>query len=329
LLGLLSVGCWLFALMIAGNLVERYAGLSVRFAQPALTRKDLERAQTESAGGDLVLEAAWTRENELQTINSELGGNAKARVVGVYGDPRQVSPMRLLSGGFLPEDDMSGCLLDASSAWALFHSIDAVGGVLTVNGKTYSVRGVVAAFEPMLILRDDTLTYENLEFFADNVDTAKQALQPFITRCGATGGYTLVQSGLYARVMLGLVWLPPCGLVLAIAAHLLKKAWRIKTEKRSWPLLAVGALLLLAAIWIVGNAFYWPQSFLPTKWSDFPFWRGLLKDWNADWKAISLMTPLPKEIQLFQALRGCGLLLITAFLAGGWCAASFRTWKRA
>ena len=94
-------------------------------------------------------------------------------------------------------------------------------------------------------------------------------------------------------------------------------------------LTGMGILLLLMAVWISTNTLYWPQSFLPTRWSDFSFWRSLMDSWKADWKAISLMTPLPKEIQLFQALRGCGLLLITAFLAGGWCAASFRTWKRA
>lgn len=325
LLGLIAVGCWLTALLTADNLRLQYDGLSVRFTQAAIMQKDIVRANNESSGVGIAIHAAWTRNSELQTAKSELGANAQLHIVGVYGDLRQVAPMRLLSGGFLPEDDTSGCVLDASSAWMLFHSIDAIGATLTVSDKTYFVRGIVAAYEPMLIIRDDTLTYENLEFSADDVDTAKQELEPFLTRCGATDGYTLVQSGLYARIMQGLVWLPPCIFLGATAVTLLKKAWARKTDRRAFvPLLLAGTLLLLAAVWVVAKTLYWPQSFLPTRWSDFSFWRSLLKGWNADWKAISLMTPLPKEIQLFQMLRGCGVLLITAFLTGGWCAASFR-----
>ena len=320
LLGLLATVCWLFALMTAGNLVERYAGLSVRFVEPALTRKDLERAQTESAGGELVLEAAWTRKTGLQSLGSALGGSAKARVIGVYGDPRKTATMQLLCGGFLPEDDAEGCVLDASSAWTLFHSTDAVGAAVMLSGKTYIVRGIVSAYEPMLILRDDSLKYENLEFRADDPASARQEVETFVTRSGG-GEFSVVQSGLYARVALGLVWLPPCGLLLAIAASLLKKAWASKADKRAWAFLAAGTALLAASILLLIKTFYWPQSFLPTKWSDFAFWRALVEGWQADWKAISLMTPLPKEIQLFRALRQCAVLLLTACLLGGWCAA--------
>ncbi len=324
--GLLAAVCWLIALMSAGNLVEQYGGLSVRFAEAAVTRADLERAQTESAGGGLVLQAAWTRNSEFQTLFSALGGSAKARVVGVYGDPRQAAPMQLLCGGFLPEDDAEGCVLDAASAWALFHSTDAVGAKLTLNGKPYAVRGVVEVYEPMMLIRDDSLNYENLEFGADDPASAKQEVETFVTRCGAGGDFSVVQSGLYARVALGFVWLPACGLLVAAAAGLLKKAWLQRGNKRAWPLLlAAGTALLTAAMLLLIKTFYWPQSFLPTRWSDFTFWRTLIESWQADWKAMSLMTPLPKEIQLFRALRQCAVLMLTALLAGGWCVALFYT----
>mgnify|MGYP001427530315 CR=1 FL=1 len=87
LLGLIAAGCWLAALIIAGDLAEQYGGLSVRFAKAAVTQKDLERAQSESTSEELVLRAAWTRKKELQTLGSELGGSAKARVIGIYSAP--------------------------------------------------------------------------------------------------------------------------------------------------------------------------------------------------------------------------------------------------
>ncbi|MEN6419972.1 MAG: ABC transporter permease [Clostridiaceae bacterium] len=322
--GLLAAICWLIALTSAVNLVERYGGLSVRFAEAAVTRADLERAQTESTGGGLVLQAAWTRSSERQTLGSALGGSAKVRVVGVYGDPRQTAFIQLLCGGFLPEDDEEGCVLDAASAWALFHSTDAVGAMLTLNGKTYAVRGVAEAYEPMILIRDDSLKYENLEFGAEDPASARQEVETFVTRCGAGGDFSVVQSGLYARLALGLTWFPACGLLVAAAAGLLKKAWLQRENKRAWPLLlAAGTALLAAAVLLLIKTFYWPQSFLPTKWSDFAFWRALIEGWQADWKATSLMTPLPKDIQLFRALRQCAVLMLTALLTGGWSAALF------
>ena len=109
----------------------------------------------------------------------------------------------------------------------------------------------------MLILRYDSLKCENLEFSANNVDSAKQELEPLITRCGATGDYTLVQNGLNARIMRGFVWLPPCIFLGASAVALLKNAWKGKADWRALvPLLSAGVVLLLAAGWIVANTFF-------------------------------------------------------------------------
>lgn len=325
LLGLIAAGCWLAALIIAGDLAEQYGGLSVRFAKAAVTQKDLERAQSESTSEELVLRAAWTRKKELQTLGSELGGSAKARVIGIYGDPRQIAPLSLLSGGFLPENDEEGCVLDAVSAWALFHSSEAVGATLNLNGRVYVVRGIVKSYEPMLIIRDDTLKYENLEFGVSDPAVGKQEAETFFARCGAGGEYLVVQSGLYVRLILGFVCLAAGGFLLAGAAALLKSAW-LKKDYSCARLffLTAGIALAAAAVLLFIKTFYWPQSFLPTRWSDFAFWRGLIESWQADWKAISLMTPLPKEIQLFRSLRCCFVLLLVSVLTGGWCCAFVR-----
>lgn len=325
LLGLFAVACWLGALSIASWLTRQYDGLSVRFAQPAVAQKDLLRAIDETPEGDLQVRAAWTSDAKLQTANSELGTQTQLRRIQAAGDLRAIAPMRLLSGSYPVEDDTDGCLIDKASAWQLFHSTDAIGAVVTLGKDRYTVRGIADAYEPMLAIRGGNATYENLEFTAGELSAAKQQAETFLYRCNAPNTYTLMESGLFVRVARGLVWLCPCvfGFVGAIASF---KSARSRRDRRSaaLPRYVASAILVSLSLVILLITFYWPQSFLPTKWSDFGFWRDLVEGWGALGKTVSLMTPHPKEIQLLAALRWCAVLELSAVLFGGWCKTTLR-----
>ena len=177
----------------------------------------------------------------------------------------------------------------------------------------------------MLVIRDDSATYENLEFDTDNYSAAKQQIETFLYRCNAPKTYTLIESGMLARLSRASVWLSPCAFGIAGAIAFCRSA-RLKRSRPKAALLhyAASAVMMAIALVILFKTFYWPQSFLPTKWSDFGFWRELIKDWNAQAKMISLMTPHPKEIQLFAALRWGAVLELTSLLSGGWCMAVVR-----
>lgn len=325
-LGLTALACWLIALLMANNLIEQYGGLSARLPAASVTQQDLERALAVSSDGTLRCTAAWSRTSEPKTASAALGANAPLRMIRVYGDMRQVAPMRLLSGSFPVDDDLTGCTIDAKSAWKLFHSIDAIGAKLIVDGNDYVVRGIVEAYEPMLLLRGNAEKYENLEFTVRDLLSAKQHVETFLYRCNSAGGEVVVESGLLARLVRGAVWLLPCLVGAAGAVALFRRGWTRRSERRiSLLLLLAGALLATTAFVLLLKTAFWPQQFFPTKWSDFGFWTSLLDGWRAQCKAISLMTSLPKEIELFRATRWCGVLLLTALLTGGWCAASIRT----
>ena len=330
LLGLFAVACWLGALSITSWLTRQYDGLSVRFAQPAVAQMDLLRAIGETPEGDLQVRAAWTRDAKLQTANSELGTQTQLRRIQALGDLQAIAPMRLLSGSYPVEDDSDGCLIDKASAWQLFHSTDAIGGVVTLGQNRYIVRGIADAYEPMLVIRGSNATYENLEFAASEQSAAKQQVETFLYRCNAPNTYTLMESGLFTRVARGLVWLCPCAFGVAGAIALFQSA---KTRKNcanaAVPKYLASAVLLAIALAILLRSFYWPQSFLPTKWSDFGFWRELVEGWSALGKTVSLMTPHPKEIQLLASLRWCAVLELSAVLFGGWCMTTLRQLCRA
>lgn len=325
LLGLFALACWLGALSTASWLTRQYDGLSVRYSQQAVTQKDLLRAIDETPEGDNNFRAAWTGDTNRQTASSELGAQTQLRRIQAYGDLRAIAPMRLLSGGFLLGDDTGGCLLDKASAWQLFHSTDAIGAAVALGKNRYIVRGIVDAYEPMLVIRSGSAAYENLEFDAADYSAAKQQAETFLYRCNAPKPDALIESGLLARVAYGFVWLCPCVFGVAGAIVLFKNA-RLKKGRpnAAAPRYAAGAVTLTIALAILFKTFYWPQSFLPTKWSDFGFWRELIEGWNTLGKTVSLMMPHSKEIQLFAALRRCAALESAALLSGGWCAALIR-----
>jgi len=329
LLGLIATVCWAYALLSANGLMRQYIGISVRLFETSVTRQTLEQALEQTNENELACTAAWTRNDGEQTAGSQLGGETSLRIIRVYGDMRQVAPMKLLSGTFPTEDDVDGCLLDAASAWALFRSTDAIGAVVTIVDREYVVRGIAETYEPMLMIRDDQAAYENMEFSSQDPDGTKQFVETFLYRCGNTGGYTIVQSGLIARVVRGAAWLPLWIAAICAVIALGRRGWKMRGQPgRSGLCWIAGVALAVLLCWGVASTAFWPQSFLPTKWSDFAFWGNLVDTWRSNAKACALATQLPKEIELFSALRRCAAALIVSILSGGWCAAAFRAKRR-
>ena len=318
-LGIVAMACWAYSLLTAYSLERAYTGISARLIDTAVTRKTLEEAIKQTDADELFCTAAWTRSDESREAESKLGGSTKLRVVCAYGDMRQVAPMELLSGTIPAEDDEAGCLLDANSTQTLFHSTDAIGAEVTLDEKQYTVRGIIKTYERVIMVRDDRTTFENIEFSSQSTDGAKQLVETFLYRCGSTGEYAIVQNGMLARLTLAASWVP-LWLALAYGVVLLIKCGfnRHKRKARSI-LLWIGAVAVGGVLcYGVASTAYWPQSFLPTKWSDFAFWGTWIEACKAEAKTFALMTQTPKEIELFSAIRRCSTALIVSVLLGGW-----------
>lgn len=328
LTGILAAACWGYALLTAGGLATREYGISVRLTEAAVTNKMLEQEADRTRKGAPVCSAAWTRGGACQTAGSELGETTKVRVVAAYGDIRRALPVWRVKGALLAEDDADGCLIDEKTAWELFHSTDALGAEVSVEGKRYTVRGIVKTYEQTLIIRNADAKYENLEFSVSDPAAAKQSVETVFYRMGVTEDRVILQGGLLAGVALGLTWLPAwVGCAMAAVAFL-RRGWRVRRNVRSGLLHALAGVVL-AGVCIVGlmKTAYWPQSFLPTKWSDFSFWGKLFDGWKTQWKAVSLMTPLPGDIVLLAALRRCAIMLLLSLSAAGWSASEYRRWR--
>ena len=72
-------------------------------------------------------------------------GEADVQIVAVGGNYRAFHPFRYLSGGFLPETpvDTYQIVINDVLAWKFYRSYDVVGHTLEINGKMFTVIGVV------------------------------------------------------------------------------------------------------------------------------------------------------------------------------------------
>ncbi len=312
LLAIALLALWGTVYARAESLAAYYTGVSVRIADTPVSEKRLTKRLAQEAADAPACAAAWTRSGQETASSASMHTKSRLRIVSVYGDMRQVAPMTLLSGSFPVDGDYGGCLLDASTAQALFHAADVVGAQVEAGGKRYVVRGVVKAFEPMLLTRGELAAYENLEFRVADLSTGKATVAAFLYQYALTGDHVIVQSGLYAKILSGLVFLPAELALLAVGLRLLLAVWRGRKRPAHALLLLPAAAAFAAMLWLGSRTFFWPQAFLPTKCSDFAFWGTLWEGWRQTWKSIQLTTPLPKEITFFREMRWsvCGLAII-------------------
>ena len=110
-------------------------------------RQDMQKKLHEAAmdidyTGRLWVDA-WSTSGKVQAT-SELG-KGEARAIAVGGEFFSFHPLRLLSGSYLTEDDLTKdrVLLDEELAWLLFGGTQLQGLELKLNGVPFVVGGVV------------------------------------------------------------------------------------------------------------------------------------------------------------------------------------------
>ncbi len=289
---------------MSGWLQAEYQGLSVRI-HGGTTQEALFRAISENADESILRVSAWTRNEELATITNEaLETSARVRRIAVYGDMHDVCPMELLYGGFPAMIDDAGCVIDADTAWSLFNHKDMIGADVRIGDKPYIVRGIVRAKEAMILIRDEKVEYENLEIAYSNMEEASSLVTTFLYRYGLAAQYTVVENGFFGKLAAGLSGLPGWIIGAAILFALLKQAWK----RRSVPLQLILLCLALAGTfyllkWLLEFHLYWPERFLPTRWSNFTFWPELVKAQTDYFERLSFLQPVPKDMQWFSAVR--------------------------
>ncbi len=312
---------WGIALFYEGYISEHYASVSIRLKSEPVTTRVLLQANKNVRLEDNVNHMTITAWNSLENVKlecEELSTLAKANLIEVSGDVTKVYPIELVYGNVLSVDDNEGCLIDEATAYELFHTVDAVGNLLTYGNQRYCIRGILKSTESVMIIQtlEESKTYSNLELTFINQDNAKQLAEEFLRQYGLADRYVLMDGYLLTRGLSLIVRFPAWLLGFFLVYDLLSILYR----RRRYPFHAIALVLILIIFWLILSRImefemFIPEELIPTKWSDFAFWRNKfinLRNWRND---VSYIMPHYKDV-MFKQFAGRSLFYAAAATIG-------------
>lgn len=295
-----------------GQFIEtHYQSVSIRLKDSKVSQTLIQKIAEEEYKKDtstLKRITAWNVTEQEPLVCDALGTKAKIRLIKVYGDMEQAYPIVLESGGIPVMGDEEGCLIDEETAYELFHTRNAVGGSVTVQQHHYRVRGILNSKEPVCLLMTSQKeeSYSNLEIvFPDQEDGSKLAADLF-RQYGLNNSYIAIDGMLFGRLLQLAYLLPAWLLGICLLYDLITILWRRRGNLLQAIVLLLGIILLGAVLArFMEFEFYFPQSFLPTKWSDFSFWSKNQQTFLEWLKSISYLTPNEKDLIFQQYTLRC------------------------
>ncbi len=329
LLSVMIFVLWGNAVYYAQYIREHYSSVGIRIKGTGVSKRVLEQAVKKEAQKEnqkLLQVSAWNRLEDQKLENEALYTSITVQLIEVYGAMDQVYPAELAGGSIPGADDYEGCLIDRHTAYELFHTVDAVGNLLTYQGRQYCVRGILRSSEPVCLVEqyEDGTVYSNLELRFTEEDNGGPLSGDFIRQYDLADRYTVIDGSLLAKLLELSYRLPAWLLGFCLLYELLRVLWK----RRTLPGQVLALLLLLVTLWpllswLMEFEFYIPRPLIPTKWSDFSFWSrkvAALSEWR---KEISNLAPSEKDILLQQYTASCifciglAMLGMTVFIAHG------------
>ncbi len=256
-------------------------------ASPLSGAQVLEMQEQESEQDQPRSFAAWSQENEVTARNAELNRSHTVAVVTVCGR----SDLIMRGSTWLDTEDQDGCLIDADTAEALFGSTEAAGMTIEVMGEEKIVRGLLyEAKDVVLVEADDTAVLKNLTVSMGNGESYESVRQNFMMGYALSGNFLKMDTLYWIAGFLCLL------IPLLAGGHILggivRKAWARRREKEGmyYGLLCVcGIGLLLGFVLLYGEI---PGDMIPTKWSDFDFWKNW---WEEERESLLLLLLTEKQ----------------------------------
>lgn len=230
----------------------------------------------------------WHESPKVSVFCRETGQNCILTEVLTVGDSNLVipgsSPIRL---------QPNGCMLDVNTAEELFGTREAAGQVIQDQGRSYVVCGTFESSGNILIRQMDgnvTDRAKELEHFSlrfRQTGNHKAQQDQFLMRYGLSGSGA--DLSMYAVLAGDMCLLVPVLTGLSLIRELLRHS------KKIYRLAAV--VLAVSLLWLIVHQFQIPPEMVPSRWSDFRFWRNLQKEQHQN--LLILFGGVLVETQLF------------------------------
>jgi hypothetical protein len=260
--------------------------------------------------------SAWNRLEEQIIENKVLAIAFKAQLIEVYGDIKQVYPMKLTKGNLLTPEDYEGCMIDQRVAYKLFGTVDPVGNAITYRNKQYYIRGIIKSPEPVFFIQINDIrhTYTNIELVYEDKENGQELADAFMTQNNLAGSYTILEGCFYAGILDRFYKIPAWFLGLYMMYQILRAIWK----RRTLPLQVFVLLLGFISVWMVLKyllefQFYIPERLIPTKWSDFSFWVERYIEFQKQIKQMAYLTPTIKDSIFISYSKKCIYYTLISF----------------
>ncbi len=259
-----------------------------------LSRLD-EMREEENALDDAVPFASYSRIENQNFENPDLGRTLSAPVLCLYGD----SSLILSTDIELFADDTEGCLLSSAAAWELFGETSVSSGAIIYENRSYIVRGVYHDEDPVVIVsvrreqkktQQFTEDYDESAAFEASPEEAEEGtfdrilirptgnaarrletIHAFENRHGF--GSEKTDCGVYVRMGSVLAGLIPF-FVFVIFIWLAISRIIMLRRRPFWLVIACGAAALAFCAFFFVFRYHprIPVDLIPNRWSDFEFW---------------------------------------------------------
>lgn len=253
--------------------------------------------------------AAWTQQEEVSIQNRELNRSCMAAAVQICGR----SDILVKGSTWIDEEDTDGCLIDEKTAEQLFGSTAIVGMKITIDGQEKTVRGILYGVSDVVVCEADDLTMLTaLQVAMDSEIRYEEIRQEFMMRNSITGRF-LKMDILYQTGTLLALLIPFCT-GWSILWFIWKRAWGLRAQSEGMLYGALAALGTFFLFYFLIAKLEIPRDIIPTKWSDFDFWKTW---WEKESESLQLLLltekqkPQQKYFSAFSLITICSILGIT------------------
>lgn len=301
-------------------LIRQYQTTSGRLLKETITIKELKQAMDElnKKNNKVFREIVLWKQGEIEEIiNPTFKKRIFVPTTVVYGSMEVTTPMELHGGNYVYKEDKNGCVIDSETAYELFQDTNVVGKKVTCGGKEYQIRGIVKTKRPVFLrqsIEHEEMEFNQLEFvFKKASDNNMQLAKLFLSQCGKGEQAVFLDGILYKTIAARFSTLPYWILSVCMFLWVVRNYKKIG-KKGIWQTVFFMMLVLGYTVGIyvyIGNPFYMPSEWIPTKWSDFDFWTAKWKELKEQIETIRYLVPNTKDVMLMDMFYQClfGIIL--------------------
>lgn len=274
--------CWCFSLSNGEYLAKNYGTVSYRFENEPLHKEKLNEIvewQKKDDENNVEL-TAWTQKDSQEIKSNNV--IIESDLIYIWGKANDE---------FKLQAD-SSCAISYDKAYELWKSSDVLGKTVVINDVSYKISAVLNDATGVVIVKadkyNDDMTFNALEIktlnktlsWSTDEFKAENSLNPDVTV-----NYNKFSEASYKATLI-----PGWIIFFIMSAKIVSKLYLERKNKYMSACLIIALTLWIAlGLKLSQFSFEFPQSLIPTRWSDFEFWGKTFDNIKMQIRTLNLM----------------------------------------